>query len=100
MQLIAALSIALLGQHNTDPGFKDPGIGRGAIDPNYIHQQDKWPDKPFSSQIQMGRFQRTLATWHPCGCMDAPLAQGRIILPCKDHEKMMLKLVTVKPTFN
>jgi len=82
-----ALAGALLAQgHGVDPN---------ALDLSNTH----WPDKPFSSQIQMGRFARTIATWHPCGCMDAPLAQGRIILPCKDHEKSMLRLVTVKPTY-
>jgi hypothetical protein len=71
------------------------------VDPNVLDLRGKdWPDKPFSSTITMGRFSRTIATWHPCGCMDAPLAQGRIFLPCKDHEKSFLRIVQVAPSYH
>lgn len=60
-----------------------------AIDPNYLMFSTRLSHLPY--HMIAGQYSKLELISHPCSCLEFPLPQGRMVLPCKKHDELMQK---------
>jgi hypothetical protein len=75
------------------PPLKDPNAWVRALDPNRLKTEGPGPllfiQQHYPQTLTAGQYTQFKLTQHACGCMEVPLAQGAMVLPCKAHDRKL-----------